>query len=111
MDREKKRSSNYKFTDKIHPPKAIASVGLEILTLVLFFTACYLSFQNRGNGTMCVGVLGMLAFLSSLFGLYLGIKSIQTKQELHYRFPVLGIGGNGLLAVLFLLMYILGAYL
>lgn len=111
MDREKKKSSNYKFTDKIHPPKAIASVGLAVLTLVLFCVACYLSFQNRGSGTMSVGVLGILAFLCSLAGLFLGIKSIRTKQEIHYRFPVLGIGGNGILAIFFLLMYILGVYM
>lgn len=109
MDKEKRKSSNYKFTDKIHPPKAIASTGLSVLTLILFGTACYLSFLKRGNGGMSVGVLGALALISCILGLFLGIKSIQTKQEIHYRFSVLGIGGNGILVVFFLLMYVLGA--
>lgn len=107
--KRKKKSSNYKFTDKVHPKQAVASVGMATLTLALLIAACYLSFLKRGEAGMGVGALGTLAFVTSIIGLALGIKSVRTKQEIHYRFPILGIGGNGILAILFLLMYIWGA--
>ncbi len=97
----------YKFTDKNQSKNGILSVCLGTAALFLtggIFAAAYL---KSGQAGKTVAVLGFLALLLSVGGLYYG--SLGLKEEDVYRlFPYLGLVINGAVLAVYVLIYVLG---
>ena len=84
------RRPGYKFTNRIHPKRAIMGTILGIISLVSLFLAIYLSYANGGNNPGSAGMTGLLITLFSIVGLVLGIITIMERDRYHL-FPVLAI--------------------
>ena len=97
----------YKFTDKNQSKNGIISASLGAAALLLtggIFVSAYL---RNGQAGKEVAVLGFLALLLSIGGLYYGFSSM--KEEDTYRlFPYLGCGVNGMILTAYVLVYMLG---
>lgn len=92
----KTRKHGYKFTNKHNTKGGIISTALGILAIILLCFGIYISYINKGNAGMRVGVLGSLAFLTSLVGLINGLLSFKEKDRF-YVFSFVGCGINALI--------------
>lgn len=106
----KARSGKYKFSVKTHPVEGIVSFGLGIISLIILLVCCYLAWQSRGNIGVVTALIGVAAFLISIGGLALAIIAAK-KKDIHIRFPMLGGVLNGILAIIYLVIYVMGTLL
>ena len=85
---QKRRRINYRFTEKEHSVKGIASLTLAVLSLILGIVMIVISFQNKGNGSVYLGSGGVLSLLMTIVAFVLAIQSM--REENSYRlFPVI----------------------
>ena len=91
----------YKFTDKKHPRGGIIASGLFLSSLICFVLGIYISFSNQGQGSMVVGVLGLLSFVMAVIGFILGLRSFK-EDNAFLLFPWIGTFGCTLI------MFIMG---
>jgi len=97
------RKKNYKFTNKKHPPRAIASTILGLISLFGMGGAIYKSFLAHGVTKPGYGLTGLLAVIFSIIGIVLGVLSLKENDSFH----VFGWGG----IILNLLVLVGTAYL
>lgn len=102
-----KKKGNYKFSDKIHPARAIFSVILAVVPVGGLVLLPYLSSRTGGNGGLILGAAGMAAMVCSLVGLILGIKSLKQK-DIYYSMPIVGTLMNGIFLIIYFVIYIAG---
>lgn len=65
----------YRFTEKKKSSGGIFSTRLAIVSLVLFFVDLFISFSQGGKAGSIAGVIGLVAFLFSIYGFRVGMKS------------------------------------
>ena len=106
----KARSNKYKFSVKTHPIKAIFSVLLGVISFVMLMISCYLSWQNRGNLGIMIGLFGIIAFLVAIIGFIMAFTSFKRK-DVHLRFPLIGIALNVVLIIIYVAIYVMGTLL
>ena len=88
----------YKFTDKKHSKGGLIASGLFLFSILSLFLGIYISYKNKGNGGMMVGVLGTLALLLSIAGFTVGMKSIK-EDNVFLMFPWVGTVGNAIILI------------
>ncbi|HHV10504.1 MAG TPA: hypothetical protein GXX75_09540 [Clostridiales bacterium] len=103
----KKDKEMIHFSGRRHTKTGIASTAIGGFVILGFLALSISSSTVRGNGGMLLGVLGILLFGLSVFGFYLSYKAFK-KKDIFYRYPVIGASLNGVMAILFLVLYILG---
>ena len=69
-----------------------------------------MSGNNKGNGGMIVGIVGILCFIISISGFILSWISLR-KATIRYLFPTIGAVVNGLQIVGYMVVYIWGSYI
>ena len=106
----KARSGKYKFSVKTHPVEGFVSVGLGAISMVTLALCCYMSWQSRGASGIGMGLAGMAAFFTAVVGMVLAVTAAK-KKDVHMRFPMLGGMLNGILIILYLIIYVMGALL
>lgn len=106
----KARSGKYKFSVKTHPIEGIISLGLGLVSLVILLACFYLAWQSRGNIGVVTALIGVAAFLVSVGGLVLAVMAAK-KKDVHMRFPMLGGVLNGILAIVYMVIYVAGTLL
>ena len=84
-DRQKKRDErrrirHYKFTDKKHPPEAIAAFIIGYISLLLFAAAIVLATMASGNGGSIIGYLGFFSFLVSIAGIICAMAALYKRD-------------------------------
>jgi len=85
--RKRRRTSNYKFTEKTHSVRGIVGLGIGALSFIIGIVLVVVSFKNKGNGSVYLGSFGVLALLLSVVAFVLSVLSI--REEDSYRiFPV-----------------------
>ncbi|SFR57031.1 DUF6142 family protein [Anaeromicropila populeti] len=104
----KKKSGSYTFSDRVHPVQGIISAGVGGSTIIAMLVLFFLSSRSGGNGGIELGVLGVLFFVLSSAGLILAVLALK-RDEIHYRFPLLGLVWNGIMVIIYFLLYIVGA--
>lgn len=104
----KARSGKYKFSDKVHPIEGIVSFGMGIISVVLLGNSIIASEKAQGQGGIWIGFIGILALLVSVIGFILALCSMR-KREIHYRFPIMGGTMNGVIMLVLLVLYVMGA--
>ncbi len=106
----KARSSKYKFSVKNHPIEGILSFAAGIISFIVLLISCYFAWQNRGTSGLIIGLFGVMAFFMSVAGLTLAFMALR-KKDIHLRFPVLGGVLNGVLTIVYLVIYVMGTLL
>ena len=84
------RRRSYKFTNRIHPKRAIMGTILGIISLVSLCVVIYMSYANGGTNPGSAGMTGILITLFSITGLILGIITT-IERDRYPLFPVLAI--------------------
>lgn len=98
---------SYKFTDKKHTRQGIASSLLGITALVLLGVGFFTAYRMAGEAGSAVGLMGFLSLICSVIGFVFGIRGFQ-EDEVYYLFSKLGVGLNGVLFILWMLIFIAG---
>lgn len=101
------RKGSYKFTDKTHAVKGMISTILGISSILIFVILVYISYRNKGNAGVYLGVFGIAGMGLSLEGLVLGIMSFQEK-EVYYLFSKIGTIMNSVLLIIWISIYGMG---
>ena len=106
--RKKKRENDgLRLTNKRHPGIAILSTVLGIVSFVFFAVLCVISGKTGGMAGIEIGLLGLVSFAISIAGFILACLSLRL-EEIRPLFPTLGAVINGLLMLMYLIVYILG---
>lgn len=85
--KRRRRTYNYKFTEKTHSKKGIWGLILAIVSILLGIVMVMISFQNQGNGMVYLGSGGVLSLLLALVALLLAFDGMH--EEDRYRvFPM-----------------------
>ena len=98
---------SYKFTDKKHTKQGIASSVLGIAALVLLTAGVLLAYRMAGEAGAAAGLMGFLSLIFSILGFVLGIRGFR-EDEVYYFFSKVGVGLNGILFILWMLIFIAG---
>lgn len=85
-----KRKRGYKFTEKKHSKRGIASTVLALLLLAVYVTFLVLAVQGKGNLSVYFGSAGVLAMLASFAGIVFAAGSMREENSFQL-FPRLGL--------------------
>ena len=99
----------YIYTNKDHPPKAIMSTILGIISMISLIYAIYFTYCNEGTAIQRYGAVGLLITILSLTGLLLGIVS-KSEPDRFYLFSYIGIVMNILVLAGMSFVLFAGAY-
>lgn len=109
--RRKSVVDNLKLTDKTHPWQGIVSVICLVICVWGFVMLCAASSRTKGNGTLfAMGLGGMGCFIVSIAGFVLAVQALR-REEIRYLFPNIGAIGNGIMLIIFMLLYGAGIYM
>lgn len=105
--RAKKDRDTIRFSGRKHSKKGIFSSVIGMVAVLGFLTISMISGLNHGNGTMMLGVLGLMLLVFAVYGCYLSYQSFK-ERDIFYHFPITGMTLNGVLLILLFILYILG---
>jgi hypothetical protein len=105
--RHKKNKEMIHFSGRRHTKTGIFSMIIGIATVTGFLALSIISGMNGGQGGFVLGILGLLLFGLSVFGFILSYRAFK-KKDIFYRFPIVGAILNGLMTIVFMIVYILG---
>ena len=97
----------YKFTVRNHSRTGIRSSILGVISLLLTGSMVAAAYLEYGQAGKQVAVLGFLALLLSLTGLYHGFRGLG-EEDTYKGFPYAGCILNGLVLLSFAGIYLLG---
>ena len=97
---------NYNFIRK-HSQGGGTAVRLAILSGGLFVVDAVISFAFGGEAGVYAGAIALFAMLTSVYGFYLGLKSFR-EEKVSRRKSVIGSVSCGVLAVLWLSLFLIG---
>lgn len=103
----KKESGELRLTDKRHPISGIVSSILAVVSFVSFAAACIMSGMNGGNAGFGIGLVGISCFLVSITGFIIAWISLH-QENIRSLFPTAGSLVNGILIIIYMVLYILG---
>lgn len=98
---------SYKFTDKKHTRQGVASSLLGFTALVLLGAGLWMAYRMVGGAGPVIGLMGLLSLIFSVIGSILGIRGFQ-EDEVYYLFSKIGVGLNGMLFILWMLIFVAG---
>lgn len=101
------RESSLHLTAKHHPRRAIIATLLGLLSLGVFAVVCIAAGNSDGHAGLLSGVVGMLCLLIAVFGFVLSWFSLH-EDNIRPLFPTISSLLNGLLVILYMLVYIWG---
>lgn len=107
MSKKKRRKDGLHLTDKKHPKQGVWSTVLGILSLVLFLVLCFLSGEAGGKAGVWIGIWGVVCVAINIWGFVLAMLSLKL-DNIRQLFPSLGVIINGLMILMYLVIYILG---
>lgn len=97
----------YKFTDKSQSVGGIFSTVLAVMAVVLFVAAVWISYKQKGDGGLFIGLLGVLSAFFSAIGLYIGVKSFQ-EEEIFFLFSWIGTILSAVMLVGMFMVFLIG---
>lgn len=95
------------FSGRIHPIKGIIAAILGILIILGFGVISVLSALDGGNGSLMIGVVGLILLAVSIIGFVLSYQSMKEK-DIFYVYPIIGIISNGVMLILLFVLYVIG---
>lgn len=102
-----RRKRGYKFTEKTQSKKGMLALAMAGVSIAIFVTVVYYSFQNRGEGSMYLGSAGVASLLLGCVAFVLALQSL--KEENSFRlFPCLSTVCSFLITGVWIVLYIIG---
>lgn len=92
----KTEKHGYKFTNKNNSRGGIIATVLGVIAIILLCIGIYISYANKGDAGIQVGMLGALSFIISGIGLINGLLSFKEKDRF-YIFSFVGCGVSGII--------------
>jgi hypothetical protein len=103
----RRKKDSFKFSGRSHSVKGITSVIIGCFSLITFIVISFISSLSGGNGGLVLGIIGLGLLALSVTGFVLGVKSCKEK-EIHYTAPIIGLTLNGILSVIYFVLYLVG---
>jgi hypothetical protein len=103
----KRKKEMIHFSGRKHSIMGICSAAIGVFVVAGFLTLSMISGLAGGKGSFYLGIIGIFLFFLSIFGFVLSYKAFK-KKDIFFRFPLVGAVLNGIMTVLFLIIYILG---
>ena len=98
---------SYKFTDKKHTRQGIVSSLLGMVSLILLTAGLAVAYGMAGGAGPSAALMGFLSMAFSIIGFALGARGFQ-EEDVYYLFSKIGIGLNGILFILWVLIFVAG---
>lgn len=105
--RAKKKKDIVNFTGRNHSVKGMLSLTIGIVIAMAIIILMFTSSFSGGNGGLWYGYAGFALSILSILGFILGIKGCKDK-EIYYTAPISGIIVNGVLFLVFIILYLVG---
>lgn len=105
-----KRRRTYKFTDKHHSRNGIRSSAAGVLSLGCTLGGIYGAYAAKGNAGTYLALLGILAIMGCIYGVYVGNLSFK-EEDVYYLFPRIGTVLNLLLLIFWIAVVGMGCLL
>ena len=102
----KTEKHGYTFTNKHNTRGGIIATILGAVAFILLCTGIYISYTDKGDAGIQVGMLGALSFLVSGIGLINGLLSFREKE----RFYVFSFVGCGICGIIWIITTLIIAY-
>ncbi len=96
------------FTDKKHPLKGLISVALGAVVVLVLSFLLFFSSSSKGTSGMAVGVVGVIELIAAFVGFILAVRCFK-EEDVYMITPTIGAVANGVLVIIFLMLYIIGA--
>lgn len=96
------------FTDKKHPFIGIVSMLIAFASLIFIAVLFIGSGMEKGKGGIVYGYLGVVNLLLSACGFILSLRCYR-KEDAYMTTPAIGSLLNGIIIILYLILYFLGA--
>ena len=94
-----------------HTPKPVyLSMCLAVLSLIMFLTVCIISACFQGKADLYIGVIPFIALLLNIIGFLLSYRYFN-KEDIRIKWVTISSFMNALLAIIYLVLYILGIVL
>ncbi|SES79943.1 DUF6142 family protein [[Clostridium] polysaccharolyticum] len=100
-----KRREAYTFSDKAHPKEGIFASILGGVLLIAFLVLFAVTSKKQGG--LGVGLAGLLILFCSIAGIVLSIRAMK-KEDILYRYPVIGLAVNGIVLLISIALYFAG---
>lgn len=97
----------YKFTDKRHTKLGIFSTVLGMIALLLLSAGIWMAYEMSGNAGSVTGLLGLLSMLIAAIGFFMALQGFH-EEEAYYLFSQIGLLLNGILFILWVLIFVVG---
>ena len=102
-----RKKRKIQFTDKKHPLAGIISTLIAFVSLFLMIGLFIHSGMEKGNGGLMYGYLGVLNLVLSLAEFILSLRCYK-KEEVYMLTATIGSVLNGIIVILFLVLYFWG---
>lgn len=95
------------FTDKKHPRSGIVATLMALGALVMMFVLFLCSGNAGGQGGIVFGYLGICNLILSVVGFVMALRCMK-QDDIYMTTPTIGSVINGLIIIIYLILYILG---
>lgn len=103
----RRKRNSYKFTEKTHSKRAMISVGIAGVSLLMYLIFVYLSYKVGGTLSAYYGSFGVLAMVAGGIALVLSITSLKEEDSFTF-FPKLALATSILSTLCWVGTYISG---
>ncbi|MFV0363120.1 MAG: DUF6142 family protein [Suipraeoptans sp.] len=83
------------------------SLILGILVVLILSLSLLLSFYTQGDVGVIIGIIGLIAIYTSVYGIYYAVKGFKERNK-KYLLCKIGIALNSILLLVFILLFIRG---
>ena len=87
----------------------IVAFACGVISAISFIVLIFISFLNKGDAGLTVGIIGMMSMIISLVGLIIGTIHIKTGDK-SYFFSKAGFFINVIVVVIWALVFVFGLY-
>mgnify|MGYP000951469839 FL=1 len=102
-----KKKETIQFSGRRHTRLGILSAVIGIVSVIGFIIVSIVSGINGGEGGLIIGIAGILLFALSLLGFIMSYKALKQK-DIFYRFPMTGLVVNGIMMIVYVILYVMG---
>jgi len=103
----KEKKNKLHFSGRTHSKRGIASTVMAGIAWIIFIALCVSSTGAGGNADIKVGILGLFDAALCVAGIVTAFKGFQ-ERDVFYVFPGIGIGLNGILVIIYVILYFMG---
>lgn len=103
----KRHRRGYKFTEKTQSKRGIFALALALASIAVLIAVVFMSFQDRGNGSMYLGSAGVSSMVLGVVALGLSVVSLREENSFKL-FPYLSTVLSFLITGIWIALYAAG---